>query len=380
MFTALQTGANAFATLSLQLLALITLQPADFGSFSMQYLAFALGASLALSLVCEPWLRRDLAHGHRGEWADYSAASGYVAAAMALVTLSFSLAVPPLREVAVLGALAVGAGVYRSCARYHAVRVSHSRHTVLGDVLSLIVVSAGWLLVALLGEHDLFSVVLIWCLSAVAAAVASQWPVGLSPRRIRRWLGTHRDEIRPLLRDSLIMDAGAIGTPYLLAPILGLQGFGVYRAVSNTAAPVRLVLTPIRPRLSATPIERQRRIGVVVVILALSLATGAAAWLALVAIGAFEIDLGSLSALVPFSVPTAVFTAANLLGSYYYIVARGHLGSRVLLTGRLVQTILAIGAPILGVVLGGLAGAIWGYAAGTAVSAVTWMALVVTRR
>ena len=87
-------------------------------------------------------------------------------------------------------------------------------------------------------------------------------------------------------------------------------------------------------------------------------------------------DLGSLSEIVTFALPAAVFVTANFLGHYFYIVARSHVNGRRLLTGRIVQTVLAIVVPIGGVLVGGLTGAIWGYAGCTAVSALVWMALV----
>lgn len=378
MFTAVQTLTSAAATLVVQVFALVALEPLEFGSFSIQYLLYAFGASLALSLISEPWLRRDLALGLRTPWPDYAAVSFVLAGAMAAATLLFSVIVEPLRDIAVAGSIAVGASVYRTSARYHAVRSSARRSAIAGDTAAFVVVVLGWVGAAASGSVDLAAVAWIWAGASLAAAAFSTLPGPVGRGVVGRWRAAHRRHIAPLLRDSLLMDAGSIGTPFALAPILGLQAFGVYRAVSNTAAPVRLILTPVRPLIAARSIRAQRRPGSVAVVVVASIAMGALAFAALAIIDLAGWDLGSLSALSPFALPTAVFVAANLLGSYYYIAARGNTGGARLLVGRILQTLLAVACPLAGVLLAGLEGAIWGYAGGTAVSAVVWFALLIT--
>ena len=49
-------------------------------------------------------------------------------------------------------------------------------------------------------------------------------------------LRKRRRDIAPLTLDSLVQDISSIGAPYAIAPILGLANFGIYRAISNVAA------------------------------------------------------------------------------------------------------------------------------------------------
>jgi hypothetical protein len=245
-----------------------------------------------------------------------------------------------------------------------------------GDAAGLALAVLAWVVLYSAGVRELWMMTAVWAASALAAAVLSKRPSLLKPKSLTEWRRRHAMEIRPLLRDSLLMDAGSIGTPYLLAPVLGLANFGVYRAISNVAAPVRLVLNPIRPQLASAPIETQRSSRRVTVVTAASLLFGGAAYLGLLLVGVLPVELGSLSAIVDFALPASVFVAANFLGHYFYIVARSHANDRRLLTGRIVQTLLAIVVPVVGVLVGGLTGAIWGYAGCTAVSAVVWTALV----
>lgn len=376
MKSLLPTLANAAAVLAVQVFALVTLAPAAFGLFSIQYLLFALGSSLSLSLISEAWLRADLRGGGRAEWLEYSSASVYLAGASGLVTLVLSLLVEPLRSVAWLGAVAVGAGVYRSAARYYSVRMREGRGVIAGDMAGLVLAGLVWIVLFSAGVRELWMMTLVWAASALAAAALSKRPGLLKPKTLHEWRLRHASQIRPLLRDSLLMDAGSIGTPYLLAPILGLSSFGVYRAISNVAAPVRLVLNPIRPQLASAPIATQRSGKRVVTVVAVSVLFGGASYLGLLLVGILPVGLGSLTEIVNFAVPAAVFVTANFLGHYFYIVARSHVHGQRLLTGRIIQTGLAIVVPIGGVVIAGLPGAIWGYASCTAVSALVWTLLV----
>lgn len=369
-------AANAGYVLAIQLLALVTLSPAEFGTFSIQYLIYAFGSSLAFSLISEAWIRSDLREGIRSPWKEYSSASMYLALALGLVTLVISLAFPPLRPIAFAGAFAVAASVYRGAARYYSLRMGEPRGVLPGDVTGLLGTLATWAIFMAFGFRELWVMVLVWAIGSLASALASKKPALGHPRIVVSWWRDHRQNIRPLLRDSLLMDAGAIGTPYLLAPVLGLAQFGIYRAISNVAAPVRLILNPIRPQLAAAPLAKQRSARRAGTVILASVILGGAAYACLLIIGVIDIDLGSLSEIVAFAIPAAVFVTANFLGHYFYIVARAHLESRPLLIGRIVQTALAIVVPIAGALTLGLPGAIWGYSICTAVSAVVWAFLV----
>lgn len=363
--------------LAIQLVGLISLSPGDFGTFSIQYLLFAFGASVSLSVISDAWIRTDVVGGQRSSWRQYSSVSLYLALTGGLLTLTISFAIEPLRPVAVTGAVAVVASLYRGSVRYYSLRLGENRGVLPGDLLGLAGTMTTWTVALFFGYAGLEIVVLAWAVGALCSAVASRRPTFAAPRTtIATWWTTHRRSIRPLLRDSLLMDLSAIGTPYLLAPVLGLAQFGIYRAISNIAAPVRLILNPLRPLLSSAPIEVQRsrtRLGLVTLV---AVALGGCAYLILWLFSASEVEIGTLNGVAAFAAPAAVFISANFVGHFYYIVARAHLRNRDLLFGRIAQTVLAIAGPIAGVWTNGLPGAIWGYATCTLVSAAVWALLV----
>jgi hypothetical protein len=370
------TCINAAFVLSVQLLGLVALAPADFGFFSLQYLFFALASSVCLSVVCEPWLRTDLHENHRSTWRDYSSMLFYLSLAAGIITAIVSIFIPDLRIVAVTGGIAVMAGTYRSGARYHQVRMNLWKPVLRADIAGLVVTLGVWVGLRETGVRGLVGLSIAWAAGTVAACLLSRWPAFQRIRSIGTWITTHRRQIAPLLRDSTLMDAGAIGTPFAVAPLMGIANFGVYRAVSNVAAPVRLVLNPLRPTLASAPLATHRDPKRIWASVGISIAFGLAAYGALRLIGVANIHLGSLSAVVTYAAPTALFVTANFLGHYYYIIARTHTRGRLMLVGRIIQTVLAVVLPLAAVVFFGLPEAIWAYAIATCISSLTWFILV----
>lgn len=376
----LSTASSALFSLAAQLLGLLSLPPASFGLFSLQYLVFALGTSVCLSVVSEPWLRTELGRGHRSPWSDYAGALFWLSAVTVLVTLVLSLIVPGLAPVAITGALAAGANVYRSGTRYHQVRTGQWRLALVADVVGVVLTVLVWAVLSFTPLDALETLSWAWLAGGLGAAAVAARPHVRGPRAALGWVRLHGEHISPLLRDSILMDVGSIATPFAVAPVLGIADFGVYRAVSNVAAPVRLVLNPLRPVLAGARLAAFRSLARIALVVGLSVGFGAAAAVALLIIGSLHIELGSLTALADYAVPTGLFVASNFLTLFYYMLARAHLSGRALLVGRIFQTVLAIACPIAGALLGQLTGAIWFYAVGTALSGVVWLWVVLRAR
>jgi hypothetical protein len=364
------TGASAVATVAIQLVALASLNSSDYGFFSILYLAGAWALSVQLSVVSEAWVRSDRA-GISSDWRSYAAATSWLGLLGAVVVSVIAFFLPPLAPLWWVGALSVLSSVYRSGARFHSMRVGDWPGVVRGDLAGMVVaVGAG--VAVIVTKGGLAGVMLAWAATSTASAALSRMYRPTAPTALAGWTRRHRASIRPLLLDSLIMDISAIGTPYALAPLLGVANFGIYRGVSNVAAPVRLLLNPLRPQISAIDHARLSRRSTVAFVVTVSLALGAAATGALLVLQHYYPHLGTLTELAEFAVPTGVFVAANMLGTSYYLVARNYASPRGIWLGRLVQTVLSTALPILTALVYGLAGAIWAYAGATLLSAVTW--------
>lgn len=369
------TAATATITLGIQFAALLTLQSVDYGLFSLGYLLGAFALSLQLSIISEAWSRAEHS-GDADDWTSYSTASVEYAILAGIIVAAVCAMLPGLRESWWIAAVAVIAGTYRASARFYSLRRLEWRFVLAGDVAGAI--TAMFSVIALLAyfEPGLRLIIIVWSVTMAASAVASKPPSVDPSKSLSKWIRRHWQSIKPLVRDSIIMDAAAIGTPYAIAPILGVSSFGVYRAVSNIAAPVRLLLNPLRPRVSVLGYSALRSRKTLSVVLGASLMAGLGGAGALSVIHVLGLEVGTLSPLAAYALPTGIFVAFNCLGHAYYIIARFHVAGVRIAAGRVCQTVTAIIFPIFGALFGGLDGAIWAYAMATVCSSIAWMILV----
>ena len=189
------TIANAIYVLTLQALAMTTLEPAEYGAFSLQYLIFALAASICLSTLAEAGTRRNIQRGDPIDWRDYSGALVYLALTAGLLTLCVSSFIGHLRPVVWSGSLAVAASTYRVGARYFAVYNREHVRVLVADVVGIATTIAGWVLVFMIHSPSLEALGVIWALSSLVVALLSKRPALTSPSVLRRWTRGHRSEI-----------------------------------------------------------------------------------------------------------------------------------------------------------------------------------------
>ena len=368
----LATGLNAVATILPQVAALLLLTAADYGAYSMVYLVYAAGASSVFSVICDAWSRRSTRRPAIG-WS-------YFAGALTVVSLPFGLVAAAVALIAGMGLLSIAAMlatsmlVFRAGSRYHETRAAQWRRVLIGDAAQSLGLLVGLACGLALRLEPMTIVMGSWAVSSCLAVVATAtfgWR-RVTSTVLRRWVGIHRHEIRPLLADSLLLDAGAIGTPYLVAPLLGLAPFGVYRAVSNVATPVQLILNPLRPMVTGSPLGRLVSARLLVPLaLVLAFAT-VACYLVIMWIPTLPLRLGVISDLHVVALPASLFVLANGLSFYLYLVARGHAAPARIFRARVAQTILAVAAPVLGALVGGLTGAVWGFTGSAVLFVAVW--------
>lgn len=358
-------------TLSVQVFGLISLKVTDFGLFSLVYLLSAFGQSFQLSFLSEAWVRVGVIEDER-ESVRYNTVGFYLALFFSLCTALMSVFISQLNEYWWLAWIAVISSIYRSGARYAAMRHSCWKKVLVGDATHASVALIGGAISFVFFRGSLGAIFTMWAAAAFLSALTYFKPGIGSPKVIINWYVEKKNTIKILLKDSLILDLSSIGTPYVLAPILGLSNFGVYRAVSNTSAPVRLILSAIRPRISTLPRHKLTQSATSFSIFTASMVFGSGAYVALLGIDYYDLDLGALSALSAFALPVGLFVSSNLVAHFYSIVARNFSRSKYILTGRINQTILTSVSPIIGAVYWGLNGAIWFYSLSTLLSAVVW--------
>lgn len=371
----------AFGALSNAMVALTPLlifQAEEAGQFAVVYLIFALAWSLTLSIICDAWVRvRATATAEQNSWTHYSPAASQLAIIAGLVGFGVGFAVYGAAPVALAAAIGIAANVSRLGSRYYRV-VSHGPVSVIISDVATIVVFIGTLFSATFLEIGLsLALATAWAISNLVGALFYR------PSRWRRhtnlltWIRGRRHAVSLLLKDSILMDAGANLAPLAMMPIMGASGFGIYRAVSSVATPVQLLLDPLRPNISQLPAAVVTGKKTLAAVLAAAVAMSAAAYAVLVVvIEGWGLFPGVLTDLAYYALPCALFVAANLVGHFYYICARARLSQKSILTGRIFQTAVSIAFPLAGLLAFNLGGAIWGFALAAVCSGTVWLLLV----
>ncbi len=363
---------NALSAILPQAFGLLLLDAGGYGRFSLVYLVFAAGTSTVFSVVSEAWARTWKGRRTRPGWEHYS--SALLRLSLSFGSIGIVLAV--VGGVGVLGTglatLAIVAQVFRTGSRYYEAHLGEWRRVSAGDVANVVGTSGSAVLAMALGSDPLSSVLASWAGGGVAALLFARRIAWYRGRSLRGWLAVHRRAIRPLLADSVLLDIGAVGTPYILVPILGVGGFGVYRAVSNVAIPVQLILNPLRPSIAGSPPSRLCSAKVLLSLLTMLTAGGVVCYAILVWLPTLPFRVGVLSDLHLVALPAALFVPANGMSFYLYLVARAHAESHHIFRARVAQTVLAVLGPVAGALGDGLVGAVWGFSGSALVFTVIW--------
>lgn len=375
VFRGLTVGVlNGLSSVLPQVAGVVFLSSFGYGQFSIVYLAFAFGSSIVLSVVGDAWVvsNRGALKADIGIYFTLlTSASLIFGVIAAIVTLAF------VRDVSLitLGSFAVLFATFRVGFRYLLMQrgrwVGVSRSDAVFLISFTLLLSLGVFRSAVTPN----SLLLIWSLSSILSIFSNIGMCRFSSLRLAwQWLGANRRSIRPLLLDTLVMDASVVGTPYGMAPLLGMSAFGAYRAVSSLSSPLRLLVAPLRPGIVGAPSVWLKRTKVLLVysggaVIAVS------SVVVLLAVGQLDVSVGVISDLAPYSIPVGVYVLAAALLAVYPLVCRASLSQSRLLVGRIGQTFLGVIGPFAGLVVGGLEGAIWGFALASLLAGVAWHAL-----
>ncbi|WP_244277366.1 hypothetical protein [Geodermatophilus obscurus] len=349
----------------------------DYSVFSLVYLVFAQGWSIALSGVCDTWARLRTAGMTAGSWANYTGALAAISGTSAVVTLLVGLLMFHSVVEASAMAVGVGASLYRQAARYYQAGVRGPHAVLLSDGIAVVGFLGALVVLHVADQAMLTALLLAWALSGLASA-AFYLPGAFRDGGPTAWYRRNRTTVRSLLGESLLMDAGAVATPMLVAPTLGLHNFGIYRSVSSLSVPIQLLIDPIRPNLSQLPLRRAVSTQAVATAVTLSASVGAAAHAALTYLVPIALPFSPvLTELRHFALPCGVFVTFQVMTYILNILARIHVSHRRLIIGRATHTVFAILLPVVGALLAGLPGAVWCFVATSASTVVIWLLLLI---
>ena len=303
----------SIANLGLPILAMLVLQPAQYGAFSLVYLAGALANTLQLSTVSEVWVRAGTDTNAENSWNRFSNATILVGVAGGAVAAVVALISTETRPYWPLLFVAVFAQVYANGSSFRALRLFDWRYVLPSGALGSAAVLASAVALFALPTVGLLEVLLSWVLVKVAMLLGARPPRRLDVRESFAWLRTNKKDITTLVSDGANANLSNLGPPYMVAPILGLAHFGTYRALENLSAPMRTVISSLRPALTRLPLRRLGSVMLAIQVGLGSLLIGVIAFLALRGLEYTGLDLGTLNSLYPYAPLVALYMTAITL-------------------------------------------------------------------
>lgn len=366
----------SIANLGLPILAMLVLQPAQYGAFSLVYLAGAFANTLQLSTVSEVWVRTGADSHPENSWNRYSNATLLVGAAGGAVAAGVALISAETRPYWALLFVAVFAQVYANGSSFRALRIFDWRYVLPSGALGSVAVLASAVALFALPTAGLLEVLLSWAIVKVAMLLGARPPRHIDVRESFAWLRTNKKDITTLVSDGAIANLSNLGPPYMVAPILGLAHFGTYRALENLSAPMRTVISSLRPALTRLPLRRLGSVKLAAQVGLGSLLIGVIVFLTLRGLEYTGLDLGTLNTLFPYAPLIALYMTAITLWNLYPLLARQVAASRYVITLRASLSVIAILGPVGGAIGWGLPGALWGQIIHIWVAALAWWILV----
>ena len=364
----LANGASLFAS---QILALVLLSPQEYGYYALGFVCLGFVISAAQSLVI------DVGMSARGvEWAGYSSATVTLSLASGLSICAALLALDSAKGFVVAFGVGSTAAIYRQCARGYLVIRGEWAKILTSDTAALSVSIAAIVLISVgFMPATLDAVTWAWGVGAIVASMASFLAPVLSVRAGGRWIRGHRERIRDLYAESLVMDVAVLAAPLIVSRLLTTASFGTFRASMSVLFRVRLVLTASRPVLmdAAARLLRSRRAPWV--ILGASASAGIAMGYTARIAASFEALNGSvLGTLGPYASLVGVMAFGQVVGFVGNMVCRARLSGRQLLRFRVADSLQMVVLPVLGALVGGLMLAVQGLAVAMLISAGLWTA------
>lgn len=370
-FLVASSSANVAA---LQLAPLLLLSAIDFGFYSIIQLIVVLGSSASLALINEADVRRKNTGFDISSWRDFSAISFWLSVSFSLLILCVTFFVEPLREASFLWALGTGFAVYRGTVRYRLTQENSIGRLILGDLFSIfgILMVLFFAITPHFGAWGLPEILVLWLTSQFIGVLFTVLPKSINPFRALRWIVARKRQIAALAPDSALQDFGAFWGPNLIAVILDVQSLGIYRAVTTVAAPIRLVLSPLRPIFAKQADGEEigwRNFGKIFSIASFA---GVVTFAALQLLRIEGSSFGALGELSVFAPAVAIYVIGNFLSYLYSIQARAILPSWWLIRTRIIQATMLGFLPVLAAIFAGLEGAIWALAIGSLGIGVIW--------
>lgn len=368
-----------------------TVGAVQFGAFGLAYVTYGFVLNASRGLSTDPLMVRfsgvDIATW-RGAVRNCTGTAIVVGAAAAFVSLAVCGFLPGATGAAFLAlGLTLPGLMLQDSWRYSFFALGKGVLACVNDLLWALTLGAAMLVLRATGHADIFTLVAAWGVSANLAAAVGPLQARVLPRLsgARSWLRTHRDLGPRYLAEGASSSAAGQLRSYGISAILGLAAVGYVQASVTLVGPITiaslglsLVLIPEAARVVR---RSPRRLRLFCLLASAGLTAAAIAW-GIALLVALPRGLGSWllgpiwRPTYPLILPTAIAIAGQGVG--FGAVAGLHaLGaSQRSLRAALIESAALVACSLIGAVIWGVSGAIYGTAAaGWAGSLIFWWQL-----
>ena len=363
----LATLVSSLWSLSVQGVGIVWLSTSDYGRFALAYLLYGVMTAALFACVCDVWSRVVGQNAVQVSRRLYRTVTFWLSVTFGFVGFLLLWCLTDVTNAALVS-VASTLSLIRTGCRFSSVARGRVRLIWVPELVSVIAFCVA-LLVSSSALGRLESLCLSWAIGSCAAMPLFRvGPVGW-PREALQWFGQYRHEIRVMLGDSVIVEGTVYGVPLIMASMMPLASFSVYRGVSSSAIPVRLILNPLRPviaRQSNRSISSPRSVALV---LTVSFLLGGVVGLGVLLLGVWPpLRMSTLGALHQYWILVGVFVSMSFAGTFYFVSNRSRLPTRELMIIRIIQAVSDVGGPLFGYFVAFVPGAIFGYVVSTSLN------------
>jgi O-antigen/teichoic acid export membrane protein len=378
---------SSLTNFAVVILAVRTVAPAQFGAFSLAYVTYGFVLSASRGLVTAPLQVRfsatDLPTWRRAVaqctgTAMVAGLIGGIAALMAALVLHGTA-----RAAFVALGLMLPGLLLQDSWRFAFFALGRGSQAFLNDTIWALALVPALGLLRMTRHQEVFWFILSWGAAAAVAAIAGSWQTGVVPRLSHawEWVARHRDLGLRYLVESMSINGATQLRTYAVGIIVGLTAIGYLQAANTLMGPFMVIylgMTLVTVPEAVRAMKRSPRhlwlfcilagVGLALmclswgVMLLMALPRGLGGWL-----------LGPIwRPAYPLVLPLTLSIMAGCIDSGATSGLHALAAARRSLRAGLIASAIYLICTVVGTIVAGVLGTVWGLAAGTWIGVLVW--------
>jgi O-antigen/teichoic acid export membrane protein len=389
-------GMSSITNFAVSIYIARTVGASQYGAFALAYVTYAFALSASRGLSTDPLLVRYTA-SDIPTWRRAVASCTGTAAVVGLVTGVLVLGVTPfLNGTTRMAFLALGltlpALLLQDSWRFAFFALGRGSQAFLNDTVWALALFPALLLLHYTGHKDVFWFIFAWGLASAAGAIVGPFQARVMPRvsHVRSWVSQHRDLGPRYLAEGGFNSAQTQVRVYAIGLVLGLASLGYVQAASTLMGPFMVIFFGMGlvtlPEAVRVLRRSPRHMPIFCMFVSAGLALGGLLWgvALLVALprGLGHFALGNLwRPTYPLILPLTISVVGGCVAAGAGTGLHALGASRRSLRAMIITSVAYVVCSLVGAMVGGADGTMWGAAGATWLSAfVFWWELRVALR